>query len=442
MDWLIAVGFGLLVLTAAMANRTNWERRYILVSYVGHAAGTAGLMYLFGHHSDMGLYEEYALQITRALDTDFRHWAPEVILMVLRQPNDFPINELGSTLSQTGLAGIVFWVTRGGSLEAACWVIANVAFAGQVLLYGVMRDMVRKEEWKIAFVSALLVPSVAFWTSGVLKEAWCVGGLGLLAYGAHNLLNRRQVLAAIPAVMGTVLIALVKPYVLFGIVVAVAAVIGVRKGRVRLVHVMLATAVAVGGLLVLTTLYPEWGSERLGDSIAHQRYNNQLSGGDTQIDLGNDLDALRDTSLFAQLKVLPLALLTALFRPLPFEARKISQLSAAIENTVIIVLLVQLFIRAKRGQLLREIVSTPILAGSIVFVLTFSAGIGLGAQNLGGLSRIKVPMMPFYFLLLLVLRRRVAAAVPATLRVVRARAPRATMAARHAKALELVGRRR
>lgn len=57
-----------------------------------------------------------------------------------------------------------------------------------------------------------------------------------------------------------------------------------------------------------------------------------------------------------------------------------------------------------RRPLVRRVTANPALMFSIVFVLVLGLGTGLSTANLGTLSRYRAPMMPFFLLLLLVLR--------------------------------------
>ena len=108
-------------------------------------------------------------------------------------------------------------------------------------------------------------------------------------------------------------------------------------------------------------------------------------------------------SASTELLLAPFALLTALFRPLIFEARNAVQLASALEATVLLVLFLRSWRRTSLRQLAAYITASPTLLFCTVFTLALAVGTGLSTTNMGTLSRYRAPMMPFFFTLLLVL---------------------------------------
>jgi hypothetical protein len=99
-------------------------------------------------------------------------------------------------------------------------------------------------------------------------------------------------------------------------------------------------------------------------------------------------------------------MLTALFRPSLLDTSGVMVFLNAIEMTWITGLVVLVFYRYSPLQNLRRIAARPPLAFCLGFVLTLSVGVGLTTVNLGTLSRYRMPLIPFYVLLLSVLSMR------------------------------------
>ena len=103
---------------------------------------------------------------------------------------------------------------------------------------------------------------------------------------------------------------------------------------------------------------------------------------------------------------LPVALLTSLYRPLLIEARNALQFVSALEMTVFLLLTIRAFLRKGARGVWRALMAKPVLVMSAVFAIVLGIGVGLATSNLGALSRYRVPLMPFYLMLLLALNRR------------------------------------
>jgi hypothetical protein len=96
-----------------------------------------------------------------------------------------------------------------------------------------------------------------------------------------------------------------------------------------------------------------------------------------------------------QLLFAPLALLTALFRPLFFEARNPPMAISAVETTMLVMFIARSAFQKGVARLWRDTRRSPALMLALTFVLTFAVAVGLSSTNLGTLSRYRVPMLPF-----------------------------------------------
>ena len=62
----------------------------------------------------------------------------------------------------------------------------------------------------------------------------------------------------------------------------------------------------------------------------------------------------------------------------------------------------------------RQIAADPFLVFCLVFVIAFGIAVGLASTNLGTLSRYRSPILPFFVVALIVLRKPLAARPTAT----------------------------
>src|SRR5690606_15084938 len=117
-----------------------------------------------------------------------------------------------STATMMGLTSFVM-VAFGDSVYGSCLIFSFFSFYGTVSMYRAVRGNLGRGERAPVLLGTLLVPSVVFWTSGIVKEAVVLGALGIVLEGLAELGARRlgMALVRMPAVG---LIMLVKPYVL------------------------------------------------------------------------------------------------------------------------------------------------------------------------------------------------------------------------------------
>ena len=104
-----------------------------------------------------------------------------------------------------------------------------------------------------------------------------------------------------------------------------------------------------------------------------------------------------DGSLAGLLNSAPLATFIALFRPLPWEIGSPTVVLSAIENTVLLLFVIYSLIRIGPFKFLKLAVSDPFLVYCLFFSLFFAFGVGIAGTNFGALVRYKIPLMPFFF---------------------------------------------
>jgi hypothetical protein len=406
------------------------ERRFALLALVVHVIaafvhwGISETVY-FG--SDIYGYVEHGAQLARLLDLDFLRFAPELLKLALHMDTDLPFEVVGaggSTGTINALAGLMGFVA-GRSMIALCLVTTCGSWFGQVCLYRVARDELPAASRPPAAVGFFLVPSVLFWGGGLTKEGLVMGFFGVLVLSTYRLLKDRAVLHVAGVAMGGVGVGMLKPYILFGYVVAVAAALYADRAwrdggpiRIRPAYLCLAGGLAVGGLLAMGTLFPQFEASSIAETLAGHQGNWESQDASGSIAMVGSSAA---RSIPQQAAFVPIALVNVLLRPAIFEAKNATMLLAAAESTLIAVGFFSIFRRRSRAGSVEMLLRSPLLVFCVVFVLTFGTGVGLATSNMGALSRYRIPMMPFYVATLLVLRarNREAANIPARGRATR-----------------------
>ncbi len=318
------------------------ETRYAMGAFAFHVAGAfaqwALSEFYFGE-ADALRYMSDGTQVARLLEYDLFHYGPESVKAALHLQSALPFvsPDQGSSGTMSVIAGM-FVFLAGPSLLSMCLLTAPISWFGQLCFYRVAREEVGVDAKVPALVGTLFVPSVAYWGGGFAKEALVMGAFGVLGLSTYRVLRSRRPIFLLAAAAGALGVALIKPYVLFAYVIALAtwiyAAAASRAGGglpFRPVRLFLAGSLAIGGLAAMGSLFPDFAADKVADSMARQQevWQQEQAGG-SSVEMGSG----EARSIPQQLRYVPAAMGNSLFRPAIFEARNGAQLGAAIETTL------------------------------------------------------------------------------------------------------------
>jgi hypothetical protein len=277
-------------------------------------------------------------------------------------------------------------------------------YFGQVAMFRAFRNAFPKAHHRRLLVCATLIPSGVFWASGYLKESIAMLGLGLTVLGIEGVLRRPNAGTILMAAFGTIFVGLFKPYIIVGCLAGGVAWLFFRSSerteRISPGYVVAALVVAAAGSAAISRLFPTYSLEGLAEQAAYYQQTGATISAGSNFTLGDDF---AEKSLAGRLAYAPLALFTALFRPILIESRSPQIFVNSVETTVVLVLLARAVRRQGIGGIWTLVKRMPMLAFAIAFVLVFGTGVGFTTTNLGTLSRYRMPLVPFLWALALVL---------------------------------------
>jgi len=345
---------------------------------------------------------------------------PEV-LRLIGQSNDFhlPVEIYGvghSTGSMYGVAAVLALLT-GGSLLAACFIIATTALVGKTLLFRALASRLPEQRRVAALLVIVCLPSLVFWSAGLLKESLVIGPIGFAIYGLTCLDRGKRVRGLLILASVSMVLATFKAYLLFPLTIAAGAYWYARHSidrtgrvRIRVAPLILSGVATISLLVVLGELFPRYSIDNFEEEANRLQIVGANVAGGSNYSLTEPSEARRlGAILFA-----PLALLTALFRPFLFEANSPLTLAAAIETTVGLLLSIRLLLIGRWSRLRDRILASPILILCLVFTVVAGIAIGLSTTNFGTLSRYRIPIMPFFGFLLVALQPLEASSLAST----------------------------
>lgn len=390
------------------------ERRLLWWSFLAHqlaAVANIWITNVYYGYGDMVSYYHFGLAAAERLHADFWEMAPRLFGLILHDPEPIPIpipTLSTSTGSMQGIASFAMYVLFD-SLYATCALIAVAAFVSKVLLYLVVREEVPDIPRRPLLWACTLLPSALFWSCSLLKEPVAMIGLLVATYGWHQFIKgRRRLLAAALVAVGCLDLILIKGYIFPALGIAAGVWHLVRKVRdkhgdiaFKAGHVVIVGVAAVALVAATGALLPQFGADVLSDQLAGlQSVGAEIEGG-SNYSLG-----LSAGSPAAQAALAPLGLLTALFRPLLFEVNAPVALLSALEMTLFLIGAVLVLLRRGILSSFSELVRRPFLSFCAMFVVIFGTCVGLATTNMGTLSRYRMPLTPYFAVLLLALMAR------------------------------------
>ncbi|MFW5968752.1 MAG: hypothetical protein ACOCV2_14605 [Persicimonas sp.] len=417
LDFVVTFAVGLVAVAALAALQSRFDRTERRFIWLGFAAAVLAALaqvwinrYYYGGGDLLNFYNK-GTELADWLAADFGGHVVPLLELLFHRTVYIPIRIVGqggSTGSMFALSGILSFVLAG-SLYGICLLLSLFAFSGQLAIYEALRSTFAPRYQKRLLVASFLVPTVVYWSGGLLKETLAVGGLGYLFLATQRLITRGvSARYLVLGALGVLVVGLFKAYILVAFFAAAGAWLYWHRslhttGEVailaRPVYLVLGAAVAIGAIIAVGHIFPRFAPETIATELAHvQMHQQSVSGGSTY-----ELPVPQDPTLTAQLALVPIGLIAALFRPFLFEAHNAVALLNALETTAILAMVVWIVFGRGLRDTYRTITGSPAAVFCLVFVLLFATVVGTSSPNLGSLSRYRIPMMPFYVALLLLL---------------------------------------
>ncbi len=381
----ILFGLGRLIIRrVAYAEANPWLIGVLTISLILHLLSAPGQIFVVDHfYHGVADWNRYVRQ-GASLSANFRRFDFTTAGTDVRQL----VND-GSVSIAAGIVMAVVGVNQLATFLVMSW----LSFIGAIFFYRAFTLTFPGADHRRYALMLFLMPSLIFWTADISKESLMMLALGMISFGAAKFLARTRG-GLVLVVPGVFIGAYVRPNELLlflaGFVVAMMVpTAGARKsfsGIKRLVSL-----VFLGGLLLLavnvTVRYLHHGLN--SSALQSTNANNAASGFSGNIPYSSNF------------VYFPRDIYEVLFNPMLFNAHGFGQRIAALENTVILVLILMSLRNLKlvpRAAFARPYVMLCAVY-TIMFLYTFAA---LG--NLGLIERERTMMLPFLLVLLCIPR--------------------------------------
>jgi hypothetical protein len=301
--------------------------------------------------------------------------------LISNQPRSVFLFKVMSVLSLLG--GKNYWISAT--------YFSLISFLASWYLFQLIAKSYENSSLAASF-AFLFFPSVAFWSSGLVKETLALSGLYLIAVTIVKILAKQHLkwFDYIFSIIGLWMAWNLKYYwtALFVAVAFTTLLVHLLKQKSDLINKFTITSwtILFTVLCLLATLFhPNFYLHRFLDVLI---YNHDVF---VRISDKGDMIEYFDLkpSWWSVLINSPLALISGMFRPFIWEASGLTQLIASIENLVITFLVISSLKRM--GSARRNLLTVSVIVYSILLCVFLA----ISTPNFGTLSRYKVGFLPF-----------------------------------------------
>lgn len=396
-------------------------RKYFLPALWARFGGAIfiALVYQFyyGGGGDSFNFFKHSQIINSALNNSFNAWLD---LILRKSVDSHPVlynyvsqMEWYNDPSSYGVARVaaVLGLLSGTTYLPVALMFAFIAFTGVWSMYETFVTIYPKLHKPLA-IAFLFIPSTVVWGSAIYKDTLCIAGLGWMTYGTFKLfLNKDFSLKNIGLlILSFYIIAIIKIYILLAFLPALSLWLllsyshKIRIPAFKFILKLMFAGITVAGFLFFSQLFADdlnkYSLDNIATTSATTRGWINYSSGDegSAYDLGDF-----DPSIGGMLTKFPAAVVVTLFRPFPWEGRKLMIALSALE--ALLFLGGTVFVIYSLGFLnfFKEIFRNANLTFFFSFSIIFAFAVGISSYNFGALSRYKIPCLPFYSGLLFIL---------------------------------------
>ncbi len=303
----------------------------------------------------------------------------------------------------------LFYILGGGSFLGNTIIMDLLLYVGIWNFYKMLVNFYPNSSKYLAY-GLFFIPSVVFWSSGVLKDGWTLVAFLCFFVNIWRIFFKREdiLLNGIKLLFWGYVALSIRPYIFY--VSLFSSFIWVGLGFIKQIQgnfirfilfpIICIMFVLIGGVVFTKISSQESSRYKDIDSILETAYiiQNDLKKdyyGGNSFDIGEF-----EPTISGVLKKSPQAVTAGLFRPFLWESRNVLMLMSGLENFLL--LLLSLFIIIKgRLKIVKYLYDDSFLLVLFISSVTFAFFVGLTTANFGALVRYTIISKILFVILLL-----------------------------------------
>lgn len=306
------------------------------------------------------------------------------------------------------------------SYISICLVFSFFALGGGIRLFKTFYHFFPSWYREIGF-ACLFLPSVVYWSSGLLKDSITFGCVGYALYGILNIFikKRKILISVLIVILAGLVLYIVKAYILLVLLMSVLiwqfAEINklIENKTLRMIFSGLTFLGSAGVTLLLLqyiTSFEAAQQYQLDKIAGNAEYQRDMYAWISQRSGGNDSFYSVNTSNPFLMVIGGIS--ATFYRPFLWELNSPIAFLSFMESSVMLFLTLNFIFKKGFKRFFQDPFKDPRLLMCFIFAFVFAVAVGITSANFGALSRYKIPCMPFYLILVLGLYRQTGLAYP------------------------------
>jgi hypothetical protein len=272
-----------------------------------------------------------------------------------------------------------------GNYHVHSIILNFIAFIGSIGLARFFMHFVQSK-WKV-YMAVFLVPSVVFWSSGILKESLLIFAMGMFCYYIYRLATEKKGKYLIFLLVPFCLLILLKFYVFVAFFPAILGWYFSQTTKLKWLAYPLVFGVLTIIAVILGMSNPAYDFIAILVRKQHDFINMSIA---FKVNSAIHMDFLEE-NLFSLLAAVPMGIVNSLTRPWPNEIKNFLFIPAVVENILLLFAIIFALFQKKKST----ISSFNFIVFCFLFTFLLYAIIGISTPILGALVRYKIPAMPF-----------------------------------------------
>ena len=349
------------------------------------------------------IYTTKAINIKSSLmDYFIYHDTGYPVFEAMHDPGNFMVPKLG----------LPVMLLFGNSYIAIAMFFSFFALGGAIRLFKFFYHYY-PQYWREIALATLFLPSASYWSSGVMKDPICFGAVGYILYGVFNIfiLKKRVLISIVFIAICSVLLFYIKPYILLALAPSIVLWLfgeinkSVENKTLRsIMSVLTFIAGAIMALLLVNYVTSDESlkSFRIDAIVETSSYNRALYDDFSKTSEGSYYSVGTSNPIL----LIPNGIIATLFRPFIWEINGATAMMSALEAFFFFYLTLYFIFKKGFFTFFRTAFKSPVLLMCFIFSIVFAMAIGSTALNFGSLSRYKIPCLPFYLIMVMVMIRQ------------------------------------
>ncbi len=287
-----------------------------------------------------------------------------------------------------------------------------ISFIGTWKLFCVFNDISKRSIEKPLAFAMIFTPTIWFWGSGAGKDSLALGFVGILIYSLYKLFIKKERLVV------NIIIVLLSLYFLSGIKVALVGITLAAGGAYFVVNTIqksknvlarfFLVLFAIGGItgFIFASINTIENSVAETALLVQSNIDNYGSA-ESDESQGGFKPMNFDISAAGIILATPVTVFSTLYRPFLWEAKKPIMFLSALESLVMFLSFFYVVIKARFFGFFRILLSDPAVLFCFIFCTLMAMIVGFTTFNFGTLVRYRLPLLPFYIFMILLLNLKI-----------------------------------